>query len=292
MAVAVAVTARSVLVLQHSIHFAGRPDPHAAHRFLLYQPYVTSFSELGSFAGGLRGRRQRLRGCWQQMLRREGLQVYELRTPTTTTEHATQRNDRQDEPHEPRVPGDNERHREQAEGRPQKAGHATFRVAVERQLDPPRAVLRFPDAMLPHFEQRAQRVALILPVLDDQDVPPLPGHADYDLGSRERTYCAGAPPPEQAAWEPNAKHVGECRVRYTRCQSRAIFPTRRHRRPNLRDAALAGRVRGESVPRQRPPLRGGEERRDCLVLVMPLFSPPSREPPLRRASSQDAGDPG
>jgi hypothetical protein len=155
MALAVALAARSE-VLQHPIPSADRPDPHAAHGFLLYQPYVTSFLRVRErFARGLRGRGQRLRACRQQTLRREGLQVDEPLTPTTTTEHAPQRNERQDEPREPRVPGDDERHREQAEPRPQKAGHGTFRAAVERQLDPPRAVLRFLDAMPPRFEQRA-----------------------------------------------------------------------------------------------------------------------------------------
>src|SRR5206468_4142249 len=170
------------------------------------------------------------------------------------------------------------RHHQQAEPRPQTAGHATLPAAVERPLDFPRAVLRFLDAIRPHFEQRAQRVALSLLVLDDRDVPPLentpqrelgvhlphildglaevreglkreggalerdhelmgggaavgvqrPGHASSDLGSRERTYCAGALPPEQAAWEPNAKRAGKYHAHYTRCQSRAT--SRRGRR--------------------------------------------------------------
>ena len=122
--------------------------------------------------GSLRGRGQRLRACRHQTLRREGLQVYVPLTPTPTREHAPQRHERQDEPREPRVPGDDERYHQQPEPRPQKAGHATFRAAVERPLDFPRAVLRFLDAMRPHFEQRAQRVALSLLVLDDRDVPP------------------------------------------------------------------------------------------------------------------------
>ena len=102
--------------------------------------------------GGLRGRGRRLRACRQQTLRREGLQVYEPLPPTTTREHAPQRHERQDEPREPRVPGDDERHHRQAEARPQKAGHATFPAAVERQFDFPRAVLL--DAMTPHFARR------------------------------------------------------------------------------------------------------------------------------------------
>ena len=78
--------------------------------------------------------------------------MYEPLPPTPTREHAPQRHERQDEPREPRVPGDDERHHRQAEARPQKAGHATFPAAVERQFDFPRAVLL--DAMTPHFARR------------------------------------------------------------------------------------------------------------------------------------------
>src|SRR5713226_3821357 len=94
-AVALVLAARSVLeVLQHPIPPDDRSDPHAAHGFLLYQPYVTSSSELGSFAGSLRGRGQRLRACRHQTLRREGLQVDVPLPPTPTREHAPQRNER------------------------------------------------------------------------------------------------------------------------------------------------------------------------------------------------------
>jgi len=58
MAVAVAVAlalvlaARSVLeVLQHPIPPADRSAPHAAHGFLLYQPYVTSFLRVRELRG-------------------------------------------------------------------------------------------------------------------------------------------------------------------------------------------------------------------------------------------------
>ena len=86
------------------------------------------------------------------MLRSKRLQVYEPLTPITTMEHAPQRNQRQDEPREPRVPGDDERHHHQAEPHPQKSGHATFPAAVVHQLDFPRAV--FLDAMTPHVARR------------------------------------------------------------------------------------------------------------------------------------------
>src|SRR5881397_3756428 len=96
-AVALVLPARSVLeVLRHPIPPADRPAPHAAHGVLLYQPYVTSFLRVRSFAGSLRGRGQRLRACRQQTLRR-GLQVYVPLRPTTTREHAPQRKERQDE---------------------------------------------------------------------------------------------------------------------------------------------------------------------------------------------------
>src|SRR6266436_5199699 len=156
------------------------------------------------------------------MLRREGLQVYEPLPPTPTREHAPQRHERQDEPREPRVPGDDERHHEQAEPRPQKAGHATFRAAVERPLDFPRAVLHFLDATTPRFAQRANRSpcspstigtclpcsAMRTPILARGRGPTARGrcHLSRPRGSRTRSVS------------------GECHAPYsrcTRCQSRA-----------------------------------------------------------------------
>src|SRR2546422_3874839 len=180
------------------------------------------------------------------MPRREGLQVYEPLPPTPTREHAPQRHERQDEPREPRVPGDDERYHQQPEPRPQKAGHATL-PTVERPLDFPRAVPRFLDAMLPHFEQRTQRVAPILLALDGQEVPPLENTPEREL--MDGSAAVGVPKPGHATpilargRGPTARgrcHLsrprgsrtrsvsGRCHAHYsrsTRCQSRA--PSRR-----------------------------------------------------------------
>src|SRR5260370_42315803 len=49
-AVAVALAARSE-ALQHPIPSADRPAPHAAHGFLLYQPYVTPLLRVRELRG-------------------------------------------------------------------------------------------------------------------------------------------------------------------------------------------------------------------------------------------------
>ncbi len=228
--------------------------------------------------GGLRGRERRLRACRQQTLRREGLQVYEPLLPTPTREHAPQRHERQDEPREPRVPGDDERHHEQAEPRPQKAGHATFRAAVERPLDFPRAVIHFLDATTPRFAQRAKRSpcspstirtcllcpAMRTPILARGRGPTARGrcHLSRPRGSRTRSVPGSATHTTPAAPAVNCAQLPDAagsRRRWSRSARLRLF---RSLQPRLAAPAARGasaiceaRKRRQAAPPPHQPLR-------------------------------------
>ncbi len=202
-AVALVLAARSVLeVLQHPIPSADRPAPHAAHGFLLYHPRSSLTLRRGVTVAG--------NGSERVGSRRSAARA--------------------------RVPGDDERHHEQAEPRPQKAGHATFRAAVERPLDFPRAVLHFLDATTPRFAQRAKRSpcspstirtcllcpAMRTPILARGREPTARGrcHLSRPRGSRTRSVSGSATHPTPAARAVNRAQLPDAaggRRRWSRC---------------------------------------------------------------------------
>src|SRR5206468_5344935 len=102
-----------------------------------------------------------------------------------------------------------------------------------------------------------------------------PGHASSDLGSRERTYCAGALPPEQAAREPNAKRAGKCHAHYTRCTRCQLRATSRR---GGQSAALEPFCPPSSLPFSTAPPRGTCRPRRLRHLRSTQASP-SRSPP-------------